>query len=191
MKPHDNSIDVHCCRLSSVRILQGVLDVGLATHPQDASLEALQQRLATARSSAQRAGRGATHGRASTRGMTEREHAEMMQPKESILTAEKLSLSNNFLDMVPGGRDQALRRILGDAGKGWPEIPPFHDEIAKAGNWPAQCDIGASQSKVCGSPDTRSSMYYPNMGVHVCGYTGEVVAFVYGYMQACLALSRG
>lgn len=125
------------------------MDVGLAANPRDASLEALQRRIATAQSAAQRAARTAKQQSSSAgrRQMTEREHEAMLRRREPRMETEQLSMTNKMLGMLPWGRDEVLRRMLGDAGADWPEVPPFHTEIAKAGSWPAQCDVEASQSK--------------------------------------------
>lgn len=130
-------------------ISQGAVEAGLAANPGDASLEALQHRAATAQSTAQRTAHTATQKNVpAAREMTEREYEAMLRRKEPRTEVEQLAVMNKMLGMLPGNKTEALRRVLGDSGAEWPEVPPFHTEISKAGSWPAQCDVEASQRKV-------------------------------------------
>lgn len=130
------------------------MELGLATAPGNADLNALQLRIASEESSvedvAQPAARNAAqHGSragrqpgssAPYRDMTERE----MRGEDNDLGAVA---GMNRLMLAESGRLSAmLRRVLGDAYRQSPEVPPFHTEMARAG-WPAHCDVEACKSK--------------------------------------------
>ena len=134
-------------------------ELGLATTPGDTALADLQRRIAsaestaeeaaqhTARTSARHASRAATQPRS---GATYRELSDReMQTRTSgeTVDAKEAAAMNRQMRQIPGLQAK-LRRELGAAYRKLPDVPRFHTEMARAGRWPAQCDVAACTETV-------------------------------------------
>ena len=123
------------------------MEAGRAVITGENFLEALQQRIEAALGAAQRPARISAGSRPTGRQPTEREYQAMMRGYEPEAEADKLAMVNKMLELAPGGKKELLQRMLGAAGKDWPQVPTFHTEISKTGSCPAHCDMESSFKK--------------------------------------------
>ena len=87
------------------------------------------------------------------------------------IDVEMVSALNSMMrNSMPGGLPKMLQKVLGDAYKPALDVPPFHTEMAKAGHWPALCNVEECHKKVCGN------IFY--WGIHRFGLSVDLRAVI-------------
>ncbi|KAK9804206.1 hypothetical protein WJX72_001253 [[Myrmecia] bisecta] len=101
------------------------------------------------------------------RGLTESELHAM--EAEGHADVEQVAFLNQMLEMMtadPAARANFKRTDLGGAMRLDERVPPFHQEFAKEGRWPVQCNVDACQRHLWNAYELARGM-----AIHILGLT--------------------